>query len=162
MMQDIFILLFLTSGVLLQCFHYQLCLTDGKRVLENYINHHTKKIWRILKTLKRIVSIEFRSFSQLQLSQNINIFCLFVQHFRSNYSSICLHTVYSSYLSLRGCFKTKNVLTHLTLFLAPKMTKNRCSLSMVVSYTVGQLMGKRFQKFKNKFDLPFPRISPRL
>ena len=39
----------------------------------------------------------------------------------------------------------------------PKMTKNVCSLSMMVSNTVGKLMEKRFQKVK-KVDPPHPKL----
>ena len=39
----------------------------------------------------------------------------------------------------------------------PKMTKNVCSLSMMVSNTVGKLMEKRFQKVK-KVDSPRPKL----
>ena len=38
------------------------------------------------------------------------------------------------------------------LILGPKMSKNGCSLSVVVSYTVGNPMEKMFQKLKKNLS----------
>ena len=42
------------------------------------------------------------------------------------------------------------------LILVPKMTKNGCPLSMVVSYTIRKPMERRFQTVHKKFDLHHP------
>lgn len=40
------------------------------------------------------------------------------------------------------------------------MTKNGCSLSMVVSYAIGNVMERRFPKVKINFDLSHPLPAP--
>ena len=39
------------------------------------------------------------------------------------------------------------------------MTKNRCSISMVVSYTIGMAMERRFQEVKKNLPAPFASCS---
>ena len=47
----------------------------------------------------------------------------------------------------------------------PKMTKNGCSLSMLLLYTIGKPMERKFQKIKKLMCpisfMPHPKIVPR-
>ena len=76
----------------------------------------------------------------------------------SNYSNICLHTIYSGYPPLWECFKIKKSLTCFgqKSIACPKNLCSVCVLSPVVSHTVGKPMKKRSQKVQKKLMAPYP------
>ena len=78
------------------------------------------------------------------------------------------YTACSSYPRLAECFKINSILTSSIHFLSRpkidhgfKMTKNGCSLNvMVVSYTVGKPMERRFHKLKKTFTFSYLLPAP--
>ena len=110
-----------------------------KPVMENFI--FCALIW--LNFIEKSYSVLQFSWTRISVHPPIRSF---IQFLWLNYSTKCLHTIYSSYSPLEKCFKTQRILTYFAQKseAGSKITKNECSLSMVMSYTIGKPMKKMF------------------